>query len=63
MIVTCGDTECQHYTDNGCSAPIADHTSDRFCVTGRKKQVDDYERMMRPDEPKGHRRNGKWVSN
>jgi hypothetical protein len=48
MISHCADTECQFYNPNGCTADEIYHTADRFCVTGHKKQVDDYKQMMKP---------------
>ncbi|GMB00908.1 hypothetical protein PIPA1_37070 [Pelosinus sp. IPA-1] len=32
----CDDTECQYYNPNGCTASEIYHSTDRFCVTGRR---------------------------
>jgi hypothetical protein len=60
MIVTCGDTECQYYNPAGCTAPVIDHTVDRFCTIGRKKRIEDYEWMMRPDAGICYRNTAAW---
>lgn len=41
MVVTCSDTECKYCNDGQCTATTIDHTSDRFCTTGRRRARDD----------------------
>ena len=63
MIVTCGDIECKYYNPNGCTADEVDHSADRFCITGRRKQQEDYTDLMRAGNPNCHKYGGKWVNN
>lgn len=46
MQVTCSDLNCIHNTAGQCTATDIDHTSDRFCVTGRKKPRDETADLM-----------------
>lgn len=62
-VVYCNDTECQYYNPNGCTASEIYHSTDRFCITGRRKPKDDTRELMRESEPKGKRKNGKWIGN
>ena len=48
MQVTCSDLECINNTAGQCTAAGIDHTSDRFCTTGRRKPPDDTTDLMRP---------------
>ena len=60
VIVTCGDIECKYYNPSGCTAPSVDHSTDRFCVTGRRRPRDDIREVMRESEPTGHKVKGRW---
>jgi len=51
VIVTCGDIECKYYNPNGCTAPSVDHSTDRFCVTGRRKPRDEIKKLMQDNKP------------
>lgn len=43
----CNDTECQFYKQGICVSADRYHSTDRFCVTGRRKQEPEYKQMMR----------------
>lgn len=62
-IIRCGDKECIHHNGEECIAPELDHTTDRFCIFGRRKPKEDSVQMMQASEPKGYKRRGKYVSN
>ncbi|WP_094603601.1 hypothetical protein SPSIL_054490 [Sporomusa silvacetica DSM 10669] len=44
--VTCSDTECRFYEAGKCIADLVDHTSDRFCTSGRRKPRDETPELM-----------------
>ena len=50
-LVTCPDTECKYYHVDGCTADVVAHSTDRFCITGRRKQEPEYKQMMRYGKP------------
>lgn len=59
----CDDTECQYYNPAGCTASEIYHSTDRFCVTGRRKQRDDHAELMRVQSPNCDSSGGKYKSN
>ena len=61
--VFCGNRECFHYGTAGCVAEEIWHTSESFCTAYRRKGEDRHAELMRESEPKGRRKNGKWVGN
>lgn len=63
MTITCADTDCKYNTSGNCTATAIDHTSDRFCSTGRRKPKDEIQSAMRPDVGMCHRSNGKLKRN
>jgi hypothetical protein len=50
-MTTCSDIDCKHNTDGQCMAADIDHTTDRFCTTGRRIEKEDYDRLLRQDNP------------
>ena len=44
--VTCSDYECRLCEDGKCIADVIGITSDRFCVTGRRKSRDETTELM-----------------
>ncbi|GBG57284.1 hypothetical protein SPFL3102_02650 [Sporomusaceae bacterium FL31] len=46
MTITCTDTDCKYNTSGNCTATAIDHTSDRFCVTGRRRPRDEIRDAM-----------------
>ena len=59
----CNDIECQYYKQGVCISVDRHHSTDCFCITGRRKPKDDTRELMRKCEPKGIKRAGKWVGN
>jgi len=51
MQVTCSDLNCIHNTAGNCSTTGIDHTSDRFCVTGRRRPRDETPQLMQTFKP------------
>ena len=56
--ITCSDSECRFYEDGVCVADAVDHTSDRFCTTGRRKPRDTINNLMQVQRPGCHRQGG-----
>lgn len=44
--ISCSDSECTFYDNGICIAGTVAHTSDRFCTTGRRKQIDNITKLM-----------------
>lgn len=59
----CNDIECEYYKQGVCVSVDRYHSTDRFCITGRRKPKDEMRELMRESEPIGFKRGGKYVSN
>jgi len=62
-VIYCDDTECKYYSTAGCTAVDIHHSTDRFCVTGRRTKQPEYKQMMRYNSPIDYKRCEKDVSN
>ena len=49
--ITCSDSECKFYDAGNCTADTISHTSDRFCVTGRRRPRDETAELMQQFKP------------
>lgn len=45
-MITCSDLNCIHNVAGICQATDINHTSDRFCTTGRRKTPDNTQELM-----------------
>ena len=55
----CNDTECQYYKQGVCLSVDRHHSTDRFCITGRRKPRNETAELMQPNDGICHRVNGK----
>ena len=65
MLLHCNNLKCRYNIADKLLCGATDvHYVDRLCLTFKRKPNDDnYRELMRSSDPKGYKRNGKWVSN
>lgn len=63
MATRCGDTKCKFYNPNGCTAGDIDHTADRFCITGRRRERNFTKELMDHFNSGCVKQSGKFKSN
>jgi len=63
VIVVCNDSECKHHGVNGCKADVIYCSTDRFCVTGRRKERNYTKELMEYFKPNCNSTNRGFKSN
>jgi len=64
MQLHCNNKLCEYNDPDKllCGATVV-HYVNRLCLTFKRRPDINYKDLMRSSDPKGYRRNGKWVSN
>jgi hypothetical protein len=62
-IAHCPETECIHHNPNGCTADVIWHSTDRFCVSFKRKVDGEYKQLIKNTQPIDFKRCEKDVSN